>query len=154
MGTTTYTKEVGDKICERLAEGDSLRKICAESGMPSRWSVFRWLDDEANEAFRNQYARAREWQAESLMDEILEISDDASRDVVTKGEGEEAYDRERFTASARDKIKIDARFKLMGQLNPKKYGAKMSLAVTETNPVNKLTDEELLDEIRKLAPNQ
>lgn len=150
MGTTTYTKEVGDKICERLAEGESLRKICADKEMPSRWSVFRWLDDEANEAFRNQYARAREWQAESIMDEVLELADDASQDSQPGAFGEVGN----AAAVSRSKLKVDARLKVAGQLNPKKYGAKMSLAVTDTNPVSKLTDEELLDEIRKLAPNQ
>jgi hypothetical protein len=64
------------------------------------------------------------------MDEILEFADDASRDVVevpTTYDEEKTREIERFTASARDKIKIDARFKLMGQLAPKKYGKRLDL---------------------------
>lgn len=155
-GITTYTEEMGDAICERIAEGESLRKICEDEGMPSRMTVFRWL--EANEVFCDQYARARVWQAETLMDEILDIADDATRDVVeiTYGEGEDATtsERERFTAAARDKLKIDSRKWLMGQLAPKKYGPKMTLAVKDENPIQSLSDEELLDELRKLAPPQ
>lgn len=153
MGTSTYTDEVATAICERLAEGESLRKICQEEGIPSRWSVFRWLEE--NEAFRNQYARAREWQAETLLEEALEIADDRSNDIQQVEIAPEVkVDRVDYEVVQRSKLRVETRLKLMGQLAPKKYGPKMSLSVKDENPIQSLTDQELFDEIRKLAPPQ
>jgi hypothetical protein len=152
-GVSTYTVEVGDAICERIAEGESLRKICQDDDMPSKTTVFRWLED--NEVFRDQYARAREWQAETLMEEALEIADDRHNDVqqIEIAPGTK-IDRVDYEVIQRSKLRVEARLKLMGQLAPKKYGPKMSLSVKEENPIQSLTDEELLDELRKLAPKQ
>jgi hypothetical protein len=75
-----YSVEIADKICDRLAGGDSLRAICAEAGMPDRATVSRWL--ARYEEFRDLYWFAREWQAECLVDEILEIARDSSGDYV------------------------------------------------------------------------
>lgn len=79
---STFTEEVAGLICERLADGESLRSICSQEGMPSKSMVFRWL--AANEAFRDQYARAREAQADTLFDEILDIADDGRNDWIEK----------------------------------------------------------------------
>ena len=50
--------------------------------MPAKATVFRWL--ARNEKFRRSYAIAHDCLAEDLMDEILEIVDDSSRDYVEK----------------------------------------------------------------------
>src|SRR5688572_25127505 len=70
---SSYTPALADLICERLANGESLRAICNDAGMPDKATVFRWL--AAHEEFRDQYARARETQADSLFDDILTIAD-------------------------------------------------------------------------------
>lgn len=70
-----FTSSVADAICELLVDGKSLRTICSTAKMPSRSTVIRWLAE--NEAFRNQYARARELQADTLAEEILDIADKA-----------------------------------------------------------------------------
>jgi hypothetical protein len=48
----------------------------------SRHHVFRWIG--RHKEFRAQYARAREAQADDILEEILEIADDSSRDYVKK----------------------------------------------------------------------
>lgn len=77
---SSYTEDVGEIICTRLAQGESLRKICEDPSMPGASSVFRWL--QANEGFREQYAHAREVQghmaAERAVDEAL-AAEDAAR---------------------------------------------------------------------------
>jgi hypothetical protein len=73
-----YSAEIVDTICNRLAGGESLRAICADAGMPDRATVSRWL--ARYEEFRDQYALVRECQAECLVDEILKIARDSSRD--------------------------------------------------------------------------
>ena len=55
-----FTEGLADKICERIACGESLRAICEGKSMPGKTTVMRWLADEDHAGFRNQYACARE----------------------------------------------------------------------------------------------
>ena len=71
---TDYNDQIADVICERIADGESLRAICACEGMPSKATVFRWLGK--HKEFHDQYARARDEQAESFADELVSISDE------------------------------------------------------------------------------
>jgi hypothetical protein len=85
---TDSTAEITETICARLAAGESLRTICADEAMPAQSTVYLWLTKHSE--FSEQYARAREVQAETLVDEILEISDDGRNDyMLRQGEGEE-----------------------------------------------------------------
>ena len=79
---SAYSDKIAEAICDRLVDGESLRAICADPGMPAKAMVFRWL--ASNQAFRRSYALARECQAEDFVYEILEIADDSSRDYVKK----------------------------------------------------------------------
>ena len=72
---TTYTAEIADAICQRLADSDiSLRQICSEPEMPGRSTVLGWLDE--HEDFRAKYTRAREWQADTIFDDMGELEQD------------------------------------------------------------------------------
>lgn len=150
-----YTQEVGDAICERLADGESLRAICADDEMPNRATVFRWLG--ANEAFRDQYAHAREAQAEALADDIVSIADEEvtmvrsdkhnSRDDDGGGNTEVVFDA---TAVNRNRLRVDARKWVAAKLAPKKYGDRTILAGDPENPLMKASDEQIdarLDEL-------
>src|ERR1017187_8311979 len=77
-----YTQETAFTICERLVEGDSLRSICLADDMPAIRTVFQWLTK--HKEFAQQYALAREAQADTLADEITDIADDGSNDWVEK----------------------------------------------------------------------
>jgi Bacteriophage Sf6, terminase small subunit-like len=66
---SSYTLEVADEICERMTKGEGLLRICSDEEMPSRVTVYRWLD--ANEAFRSKYARAREALMDFYAEQIL-----------------------------------------------------------------------------------
>ena len=68
-----YGQETADSICELLADGISLREICKRDGMPSTSTVCKWL--ARNNAFAEQYARARELQADALFDDCLALAD-------------------------------------------------------------------------------
>jgi hypothetical protein len=70
-GFTCCSPDLAVAILDRLADGESLRSICNDIGMPSRKTVLRWL--AADEAFREAYARARDWQADALDDEMAEV---------------------------------------------------------------------------------
>ncbi|MCX8566847.1 MAG: hypothetical protein ON057_001574 [Glomeribacter sp. 1016415] len=115
--TSKYTIALATKICERLMVGQSLRSICAQKGMPDQGTVYRWL--EKSEPFRKQYTHAREVQADTLADEILDIADDSTQDMQVDEQG---HERVRHEAVQRSKLRVDARKWLAGQLAPKKYG--------------------------------
>lgn len=123
-----FSDEMADRICTGLAEGRSLRSICLEDDTPSQTTVFRWLADERYASFREQYARAREAQADAIFDEILDIADDGTNDWVDRkredGSTDTVIDHEHVQ---RSKLRIDARKWMAGKLRPKVYGDKMAL---------------------------
>lgn len=114
---TRYTKRLGSEICRRLAEGLSLRRICEQPGMPALRTVMGWLFEEQHPDFSQQYARAREAQAEVLADEIIDVAD-------------EAVDRDSAAAA---KVKVDARKWAASKLQPKKYGDRVAHELTGKN---------------------
>lgn len=120
-----YSQDLGTKICTRLAQGESLRQICMDENMPDKSTVLRWLFDEDKKEFCDQYARAREIQAENWADEILEIADDSTNDWVDReskdGGTYQAVDQE---VIGRSRLRVDSRKWLMSKLLPKKYGDK------------------------------
>src|SRR3546814_4173198 len=89
-----------------------------------------WSSDVCSSDLQ-QYARARDNQADTLADEILDIADDGSNDYV--GE-DEKYNGD---AVARSRLRVDARKWLAGKLAPKKYGEKIdhTLANPDGSPV-------------------
>lgn len=132
---SSFTQDKADYICQELAEGRSLRKICEEDGMPSAGTVCRWLAE--NEQFQKQYARAREAQADVLFEEILDISDESHTTTKVVGHGEDAeevivYDS---VAVQRNRLRVDARKWMAGKLRPKKYGEKLELSGDAENPL-------------------
>lgn len=110
---STFTQALADTICDRLAEGESLRSICKADDMPTKGVVFRWLAN--NQAFSDQYAKARESQADALFDEIIDIADNGEEDA------------------RRSALRIDARKWVAGKLRPKVYSDKGQTVTTEVN---------------------
>ncbi len=124
-----YSDELAAEICRRIADGESLRKVCRDEAMPDKSTVLRWLALKANLEFRDQYARAREMWADSLFDETLEIADDATNDItVLPATGDkpqiEIVNHENIQ---RSRLRVDTRKWAAGRLAPKKYGDKVEL---------------------------
>lgn len=123
-----YDKETATAaICERIADGESLRSICASDDMPSKATVCKWLSED--KAFSDQYARAREMQADALFDEIIDIADDGSNDWMEKrsANGDVIGWVENGEALRRSVLRVDARKWMAGKLRPKKYGEKLDV---------------------------
>lgn len=104
---SSYTKEIGDLICHRMAEGESLRQICKDDEMPHRTTVIDWKN--GNASFADQYARARQDQADSYADLGLEAATMAPDPI----KGRLAWDAYRWIA---------------GKLKPGTYGDKLQHA--------------------------
>jgi hypothetical protein len=136
---SSFTQEIADIICTRLGDGESLRGICSGDDMPDKSTVMRWLAD--NLVFRDQYARAREVQADTMAEEILEISDDGTNDWMErrseaeKGAGVETGWVLNGEHVQRSRLRVDARKWLASKMAPKKYGDKMQLGGDADNPV-------------------
>jgi hypothetical protein len=103
---TKYTQELADTICRRIMEGESLRSIVSDDGMPNRSSVHLWLSQ--NKEFSDQYVRAKDNQADTLADDLLFIADNA--EDINKA-----------------RLQVDTRKWVASKLKPKKYGDKLDL---------------------------
>jgi hypothetical protein len=112
---SSYSQEVADRICTRLANGETLKRICADDDMPGFVTVWRWEND--NEEFRKLSARAREIGTHNLADECIGIADDPTIDPQDK------------------RIRIDTRIRLIGKWNAKRYGDKLTHAGDEEAPI-------------------
>jgi hypothetical protein len=124
-----YSEDIADLICERIADGKSLRAICLDDDMPSRATVFRWL--AANKGFETKYAHAREEQADIHAEGIVDISDEIEVEATYKGE---AVVLELSAAAvARNRLRVDARKWYASKLAPKKFGDFKAVELTGAN---------------------
>ena len=105
-----YTQEIADLICQKLAEGMSLRAICRSDGMPNEATVRQWAVDD-REGFYSQYTRSRDIGLDCMADEVQEIADNDG-DV------------------ARDRLRFDSRRWYLSKLAPKRYGDKLQQEVS------------------------
>lgn len=112
MVAKLYSPELAAEICRRLADGDSLVKICGEAGMPSRVTVYDWIDEYPE--FGEAYNKARKRQAESYVDEAMQIAD-----------GVAGSDSGPAVGAAR--LQSDIRVKLAGKFNPERFGDKLDI---------------------------
>lgn len=128
-----FTQEIANTICERLAGGESLRGICRDESMPAASTVFLWL--ALNQSFSEQYAHAREAQADALVDECLEIADDGSNDWIERNDPKNAGYEANGEHIQRSRLRVDARKWFASKVAPKKYGDKLNIAGDAENPV-------------------
>lgn len=135
-----YSDALAQAICNHIANCVPLRAIAAMEGMPDTATIMRWLADDGKPEFREQYARAREAQADKMAEDILTIADEectmvradkhGSKDDDGEGNTEVVFDA---TAVARNKLRVDARKWLASKMAPKKYGDKLQAELTGAN---------------------
>ena len=149
-----YSEELAQEICSHITNCVSLRAIAAMEGMPTAATIMSWLADGSKPEFLEQYARAREAQADKMAEDILAIADEdctmvradkhGSRDDDGEGNTEVVFDA---TAVARNRLRVDARKWLASKMAPKKYGDKLAVGgADDLGPVQtvnrNLTDAE------------
>lgn len=124
-----YSDEMADRICSRIAQGESMVNICKDAGMPNRQTFMRWLLEDKHEGLRDKYARAREEQADFYAEQIIEIADEECT-TIKHGDGDEAKEVEvafDSAAVARNRLRVDARKWYASKVAPKKYGDKLAV---------------------------
>lgn len=126
---TQFSQDLFDRICDRIAGGESLRSICSDDDMPSKEAVRKWLAKDAGGELVAQYARARDAQADAIFDEIIDIADNAANDWMEENGKDAVGYQLNGEHIQRSKLRIDARKWMAGKLRPKVYGDKLDLDV-------------------------
>lgn len=137
---TTYNPHIALVICTRIAEGESLREIVRDAGMPDRSTVYDWL--LRHPEFADQYTRAREEQADTLADEIIAIADEQPEIIAVVDKKTGALIEHKLDGAFLQwqKNRIDARKWTAMKLKPKKYGDKIALGGDGDAPPIKTED--------------
>lgn len=122
-----YTQERADKVCSRIVEGMSLRKLSKIEEMPGIETIYKWL--RTYPEFAEQYARAKSDQADAMAEEIMDISDNATSD--------------NFQVA---RLRVDSRKWLASKFKAKKYGDATQLKLADADG-NKLSIKGLYEEL-------
>ena len=126
---TGYTAELAEAICERLANGESLRAICRDATMPAESTVRGWARYD-REGFSTQYARARDIGLDAMADELLAIADDGSNDTYKTDDGKVIVDHDHIQ---RSRLRVDTRKWILSKMAPKRYGDRQHLEMAGTD---------------------
>jgi hypothetical protein len=132
---SSFTPEIGKLICDRMVEGESLIQICKGDDMPERKTIYRWMD--SHDAFRREYARAREGQAAYYADLIRQVAFDDSGDFFIQ-DGKMVSDHARVQ---RARLQVDALKWTAARMFPKDWGDRLATEVSGPNggPVQNMT---------------
>ena len=122
MPDNLYTPALADTICKRISEGESLRAICRDAGMPSEGTVRGWARED-RDGFGSRYRLARELQLDHWADVIIDIADEGDRDP---------RDRQ---------VRIEVRKWVMSKLAPRRYGDRLLVAGEAENPLRVLHEQ-------------
>jgi hypothetical protein len=105
--SVSYSPKLAAKICDLIAEGESLRTIGEKPNMPSRRTMRGWLN--AHPEFEREYEIARRERTDNLVDEAVEIADS-----VTGSTDAAAVNAAR--------LQVDTRKWLASKLLPERFG--------------------------------
>lgn len=136
------TPELKEEIVQRLASGELLKNILNDERMPSYMTVHR--EEERDPDFGADMRLARRVCASVLVDEVLEISDDAREDY--KPDGSINYE-----IVARSKMRADNRKWVASKLDPMRFSEKVQTDITSGG--EKLDSKEIspLESARQIA---
>lgn len=104
-----FSQAVVAKICERIADGKSLRAVCKAADMPARATFLEWA--AKRDDVRALYEQAIADREERYFEQVIEIAD-SGRDP------------------AKTRVQVDARKWVLARMNPKKYGDRMTNELT------------------------
>jgi hypothetical protein len=80
---TRHSAEVAERLCSELAAGRTLTEVCRAPGMPSERTVNNWVAKD-HRGFNKLYRQAREAGCYAMGDQIIDIADDTSGDLIVR----------------------------------------------------------------------
>jgi hypothetical protein len=75
---TRYSPAAAAEICSRLAQGETLARICEDPHLPAEATVRDWVVEDRHPSFTAAYRRAREHQARRWFEQIVDLSDQSA----------------------------------------------------------------------------
>lgn len=113
---TTFTPELAERVCQKIAEGLSVKAVGDIEDMPSDTTIFRWLAAAGPEhdAFRELYARARELRADCRFESLDDIRAAVLAKTITPEQGRVAADIVKFQIAKENRSKYDTSVTLRG----------------------------------------
>ncbi len=133
---TSLNEKLGNQVCAHIADGLSLRQIEKLDGMPARTTIKNWVTqanygNETYRAFHVQYARACEMRAEIWAEELLEIADNGTNDIIEKENDDgSTYEVTNHDHINRSRLRVDTRKWLLSKVLPKVYGDRVHQEIT------------------------
>lgn len=132
MAKSKYTEELAHQIVERMIDGESIRSICASPGMPSRVTVLKWVADD-HEGFGKLYSAAYEARAHVMVEDAIEIADDARNDWMRRNAPDDEGWQFNGENVQRSRLRVDTRKWSAGKLHPRQYGDRNVTELTGPN---------------------
>jgi hypothetical protein len=141
---TTYTDKVASQICARISEGEPLRAICREKGMPAWRTVYDWVNSRPE--FAARIAHARELGFDAIAEDTIEMIDE-------KPERTETQYGDKVDAGhvQWQKNRVEQRLKLLSKWSPQKYGDRQAIDLSGHLALGDMTDEEIKAELAALT---
>ena len=139
---STFSADMGNRICDRMETGESLRSICRDDNFPHVGQVIKWLASDSNREFRLQYAHSRQVGLEVMADDVLNIAD--QNPVLTPdGKIDNA-------GVQHQRLRVDTRKWILSKQLPKVYGDRTILAGDADAPLNPMTNNERAAQASKI----
>lgn len=118
-------KETMTKIADLVMDGHTMTTVARKIGV-AKGSIYRWIGKFPE--LKEMIEAARLIKADRIMDEVIEIADDDSKDLIEDLESGQM--RPNAAAVARAKLKIDTRRKYAATIKPEAYGEKKQVDIT------------------------
>lgn len=124
-----FNKEQFDKVIQLIADGKAIRNAVKDVSISSS-TFYSWIDNDIE--LEKRYARATEERATALVEDMLEIADNASSEDVQVA-----------------RLQVDSRKWIASKLRPKKYGDSSQVKITDGDgepiKINALFNVDLLN---------
>ena len=98
-----YSDELAETICQRMVDGENLMRICADPAMPTRMTIYNWMERRPD--FYAKYLRAKDGLADWHFSRIDTVVDECTNEDVQRA-----------------RLLFDAHKWLAEKLSPRQYG--------------------------------
>lgn len=119
------------EVCDKIAEGRSLLSVLKDKKIyPARSTFMLWLKQSDN--YAHAYTQACDQRADLIFEELIQIADNTSEDVIVLPDGTEVTNHEKIQ---RDRLRVDTRKWMLARMNPRKYSDRINVNADVNNVV-------------------
>ena len=142
---TMYSAELAERICQRIENGESERRIAMDDDMPSQTTMWRWKEEHPE--FCKQSARAREASAEKFNDELLELQENLNNELTTRLLNGEDFPRGAIEAY---RVLMQEKARQVSWRDDSRFGDRKTVKIQSDTPDLSTIDMEKLKAAREL----